>query len=106
VLIGEGRVTNLFTIFRALIDDFTVLGAWVALLLVGAAAGYAHRRLTRGVGSALAILAPFYAVVLWSPIVNIFIYNTVTVGWVVFVGVVLLVHSHIEHAASFGVAEA
>jgi hypothetical protein len=62
----QGIPSNIFTIFRSLIEDFGFAGSLVALLIVGFAAGLAFsaRRTNRILS--IPILSAFYATTLWS----------------------------------------
>lgn len=64
--LGDGSQGNIFTIFRALIDDFTYVGAFLAIGLFGAASSLAVALCRRRNPSGLAMLAVIYPYVYFS----------------------------------------
>jgi oligosaccharide repeat unit polymerase len=82
----NGTNYNIYTVFRGLIEDFTVPGALVFLALVGFAVELAYRRVRSGRLLFAGVLAAFYAATLWSFVVNIFIYNSIVLAFVVLIG--------------------
>jgi oligosaccharide repeat unit polymerase len=89
VTIG-GSTYNIYTAFRGLIEDFTVPGALVFLALVGFGAQMAYQRVRAGNLPYAGLLAAFYAATLWSFVVDIFIYNSIVLAFVVLVGYLIL----------------
>jgi oligosaccharide repeat unit polymerase len=89
VTIG-GSTYNIYTAFRGLIEDFTVPGALVFLALVGFGAQMAYQRVRSGNLRYAGLLAAFYAATLWSFVVDIFIYNSIVLAFVVLVGYLIL----------------
>jgi oligosaccharide repeat unit polymerase len=89
VTIG-GSTYNIYTAFRGLIEDFTVPGALVFLALVGFGAQMAYQRVRPGNLPYAGLLAAFYAATLWSFVVDIFIYNSIVLAFVVLVGYLIL----------------
>ena len=81
-----GSTYNIYTAFRGLIEDFTVPGALLFLALVGFGAELAYRRVQSGDLLYVGLLAAFYAATLWSFVVNIFIYNSIVLAFVVLIG--------------------
>lgn len=95
--IGTDQIpSNIYTIFRGLIEDFGWVGSMGFLLAIGFIAGIAFARLRKGNVRYLPILAGFYACSLWSFVVDIFIYNTILVAWLLFTTYVLLWHRKIQ----------
>jgi oligosaccharide repeat unit polymerase len=82
----DGAGYNIYTAFRGLIEDFTIPGALVFLGLVGYGADLAYRRVRSGDVRFVGVLAAFYAATLWSFVVDIFIYNTIVLAFVVLIG--------------------
>ncbi len=82
----DGAGYNIYTAFRGLIEDFTVPGALLFLAVVGFGAEIAHRRAKSGDLLCVGILAAFYAVTLWSFVVDVFIYNTIVLAFIVLIG--------------------
>jgi oligosaccharide repeat unit polymerase len=77
---------NIYTAFRGLIEDFTVPGALLFLVVVGFGVQLAYRRVRSGDLAYVGILAAFYAATLWSFVVDVFIYNTIVLAFVVLIG--------------------
>ena len=71
----EGDNSNIYTVFRGLIEDFTLPGAAVLCGVVGFFAGRAYRGALAGCQISSVSLAGFYAFLLWSPVGSVFIYN-------------------------------
>jgi oligosaccharide repeat unit polymerase len=74
VVVISGYFTNLYTVFRGLVQDFTFPGAICVCLLFGYWSGTAYRK--RSIWLSL-----FYAVMLYSPIVCLFVYNGTILAW-------------------------
>jgi oligosaccharide repeat unit polymerase len=75
---------NVYTIFRSLIEDFTLLGALAAVVALGFIAGFAFARVRRGWFPSIPILAAFYAVTLFGALGDLFAYNTMIAAWLLF----------------------
>ena len=82
----NGSQYNVYTAFRGLVEDFTVPGALIFLALVGFGAELVYQRVRSGNLLYVGILAAFYAVTLWSFVVDIFIYNTIVLTFVILIG--------------------
>jgi len=90
VYLAPGVYSNVYTIFRGLIEDFTAMGALMILLTGGFAAGLAFARVQqRRIGS-VPVLVAFFAITLWSFVVNLFIYNTILAAWLLFAAYVFI----------------
>ena len=76
VVVGA-LVSNLYSVFRGLIQDFTFPGAILVTLCSGALAERAYRSVTEGNIAMVGILAGMYSFMLWSPIVSLFVYNAI-----------------------------
>ena len=76
-------VTNIYTLFRDLIEDFTVPGATLISIAIGGLAGWTYRLRSSNVRSALFWLSAFYALILFSPIVSLFSFNGPGLAWVI-----------------------
>ena len=81
---GAHGSTNIFTMFRGLIEDFGALGELVILLFAGLLCGAAHARAQAGDARYGPVLAAFYAVTMWSFIVDLFAYNTILGAWLIY----------------------
>ena len=82
----NGSQYNIYTAFRGLVQDFTIPGALVFLGLVGFSAQLVYRRVRSGDLGFVGILAAFYAATLWSFVVDVFIYNTIVLAFLVLIG--------------------
>jgi oligosaccharide repeat unit polymerase len=80
--VEPGAFTNIYTIFRGLIEDFTLPGSFVFLFLVGVCAGSAYNRVRKGNPRYLPFLVAFYAFS-GSHGVSIFNYNSVLFAWLI-----------------------
>jgi oligosaccharide repeat unit polymerase len=78
--VEPGGFTNVYTIFRGLIEDFTLPGSLVFLFLVGTCAGWAYDRVRAGNLQYAPFLVAFYAFT-GSHGVSIFNYNSVLLAW-------------------------
>lgn len=68
-------MSNIFTAFRGMTEDFSFPGAMVFLVLLGFLIGHAYRKARTGNIFWVPLLAGCYAFWLWSPIVSVFTYN-------------------------------
>lgn len=75
--------SNLFTIYRSLIEDFSLPGALVLMVAIGHLASTAYSRLVRIPRSTLpaTTLTIYYTMLGWSHIVNILGYTTVLIAF-------------------------
>ncbi|HEY1678534.1 MAG TPA: O-antigen polymerase [Candidatus Sulfotelmatobacter sp.] len=80
-LIGT-EVTNVYTLFRGLIEDFTETGALLIAACIGGMGGWVYRSRS-GSRSVLLSLSAFYAAFLYSPIVSLFSFNGAILAWLV-----------------------
>jgi len=69
--------TNVYTIFRGLILDYTLLGSLSVLFAVGMLSGIAYTRVANGNRVSIATLSAFYVVTLFSFATNALNYNTI-----------------------------
>lgn len=76
--------TNIYTVFRGLIEDFTLPGTLAMLFLIGFAAGYGYRMVVKRAIGGLPLLVSFYWFALWSPIAAVTSYNTLIVAYLIF----------------------
>ena len=76
-----GEETNIYTAFRGLIQDFSLIGAIVVCLCFGIFSGRAYRNTVSGGKPQLVGLAAFYSLLLWSPIISLSIYNGILLAW-------------------------
>ena len=69
--------TNIYTVFRYLLQDFGVAGSLLLLFCVGFIAGYCYKRTKQGSYITMPILIIFYTQLLFSNTTSIFGYNTI-----------------------------
>ncbi|HEY6339364.1 MAG TPA: O-antigen polymerase [Candidatus Sulfotelmatobacter sp.] len=77
------EVTNVYTLFRGLIEDFTEIGAMLVAAAIGGLAGWIYRPRFKNLFGALFWLSAFYAAFLFSPLVSLFSFNGAMLAWVV-----------------------
>jgi len=82
VNVGGILGTNIFTIFRGLIVDVSLPGSMIASLGFGLFSGWAYMRSSQGQSSYVAPLAAYYAVLLFSPVICIFMFNSLLGAWI------------------------
>jgi oligosaccharide repeat unit polymerase len=75
--------TNVYTIFRGLIEDFTAFGAALVGAFIGGLAGWVYSASGSDARHTLFWLSAFYAFLLFSPLVSLFSFNGATLAWVV-----------------------
>lgn len=78
-----GIDSNIYTAFRGLIDDFSIMGSMVLLLIAGTFVGRAYTQLCSGNMAFTWVLAAYYVFILFSPIVSAFYYNSVPLALLV-----------------------
>jgi oligosaccharide repeat unit polymerase len=86
----DGAGYNIYTAFRGLIEDFTVPGALIFLALAGSGAQVAYQRVRAGKLRYAGLLAAFYAATLWSFVVDVFVYNTIVLAFLILIGYLVL----------------
>jgi oligosaccharide repeat unit polymerase len=75
--------TNVYTMTRGLIQDFTLYGAMAILFIAGILMQMVYYLTKRKNAFAMGMLALFYSIVLWSFTVNIINYNTLIFSWII-----------------------
>lgn len=98
VLYGYSMSVNVHTLFRQILEDFTLPGAIIFFLLLGIVIGQAYRRVEDGSVLWLPLLMLFYAVTLSSYISNWMTYNTCLFGWLIFSVSLLLLNSKLVYS--------
>lgn len=81
-VIGTER-TNIYTLFRGLIEDFTAGGAALIAACIGGGAAWVYGRNSEKPRAALFWLSAFYAALLYSPITSLFSFNGALLAWLV-----------------------
>ncbi|HNZ43736.1 MAG TPA: O-antigen polymerase [Bacteroidales bacterium] len=80
---GNPVQTNVYTMARGLIEDFTLPGALLVLFLAGIIAQILYERTKKNSVICMGLLSLFYSVLLWSITVNILNYNTIILCWLI-----------------------
>ena len=75
VTLGDGE-SNIYTAFRGLIEDFSLPGAALFCIVLGLLAGRAYKLTVEGRTVWVAGLAGYYVFLVWSPIISVFVYNS------------------------------
>ena len=75
--------TNVYTIFRGLIEDFTAFGAALLGACIGALAGWIYAVGFHDERKSLFWLSAFYAAFLFSPLTSLFTFNGAALAWLV-----------------------
>jgi oligosaccharide repeat unit polymerase len=91
--------SNVFTAFRGLIEDISFPGALVAALAFAVMAGWCFVRLSRGTRftwPAIYLIA-YFNFIGWSPVVSIFIYNSVVFAFILAGILMYILNGEIEH---------
>jgi oligosaccharide repeat unit polymerase len=79
--LAGGEDTNIYTLFRGLIQDFTLPGASLFGVLLGFVAGAAARSSSVNHCRNVLVLAGYYAFIIFSPLSSIFTYNGLILAW-------------------------
>lgn len=82
-LLDSGESTNIYTLFRGVLQDFGVVGALLFMMLFGAVAGWAYRSVWQGRQALISVLACCYAFILWY-VVSIVEYTSVSCAFILF----------------------
>jgi len=75
--------TNVYTMARGLIEDFSLPGAMIVLFLTGILSQFLYERTKRKSLISLGFLSLFYSILFWSMTVNIINYNTIILCWMI-----------------------
>ncbi len=88
IVVGQSAMhlssTTVYTLFRQLIYDYSLPGAFVILILLGYIGGIAWRGALSRRWLGVATLAAFYLVAMTSFVGSPFAYTTITFGWILF----------------------
>ena len=76
--------SNVHTVFRDLIEDFSPVGALVCLFLLGMVGGVSYRRVLRGERNFLPVLTTIYVFTFTSFSFSLFVYTGPTLALVIF----------------------
>jgi oligosaccharide repeat unit polymerase len=73
-----GEMSNIYTAFRPLIEDFTIPGALTILAILGFIGGVGFRLVAAGQWSGLSLLLIAYLTIMWTPITWLWFYNSLS----------------------------
>ena len=83
IILANSVYTNIFTVFRGLIEDFSIPGTLIVGFGIGMLARLAFNRCSYGQFMWMMPLTLYYAFVLYSPIISLFNYNSAIMAWVI-----------------------
>ncbi|NKJ45219.1 hypothetical protein CIC12_00340 [Burkholderia sp. SG-MS1] len=84
VNIGSESWSNIYTVYRGLISDFTVIGAVVFMAIIGLSGSFALKKCLQGKAHFAGLLIAIYGFCLWSPIASFFGYTAHLGAFVLF----------------------
>jgi oligosaccharide repeat unit polymerase len=90
ITIKDMQYINIFTVFRGIVTDFTLPGAFLITTFIGFWMSIAYVRLLTGNLLFLAPLTLFYAFTMYSPIISIFLYNSIIMAWVIIFSIIFI----------------
>ena len=68
--------SNIHTAFRGLIEDFTLIGTYFLLFILGMLSKLFYNNIKKGNLIYIALILPVYSFILWSPVYSVFAYNS------------------------------
>ena len=92
VFLSSALYTNIYTVFRGLVQDFSIPGTLIIAFGSGMAARISFDRCLHGKFVWLIPLSLFYAFTMYSPIISIFNYNSIMMAWLIFFVFLSLLH--------------
>ena len=90
VNIGSDSSTNIFTAYRGLISDFTVIGSVIVIFFVGIYFQIVFEKKSTLRSKGIIPLSMFYAFTLYSPLISIFHYNSIFFSWILIYSILRL----------------
>ena len=81
-LVGT-EVTNVYTAFRMLVEDFAVPGAALASVALGFFAGLTYSSHAFRFSGTFLFLSAFYAFIMFSPLQSLFSFNGAILAWII-----------------------
>jgi oligosaccharide repeat unit polymerase len=82
---GHFHFSNIYTLFRFLIDDFGIAGTFIFWFVLGIFSRMLYRKILNGDFIASAILSGIFTLILFSFVASVFAYNTVLFAWLIYV---------------------
>jgi hypothetical protein len=83
-VIIEGCPSNLYSAIRGLIMDFTLPGAILITFLGGVLSNHVFEKTLKSQKWAMGLLPMIYGWILFSPVVSVFSYNSITLSFAIF----------------------
>jgi oligosaccharide repeat unit polymerase len=83
VTLPGGEETNIYTVVRGVIEDFSLPGSVVLAFVLGLISGIVLSRPRRQLWLSILFGSAYYAFVLCSPLTSIFTYNGLVLAWLV-----------------------
>jgi oligosaccharide repeat unit polymerase len=83
VFFVRGSESNIFTMFRTLIEDFGMVGGWAGCMAAGAGAGFVHGKCKENRLAWVLPLALCYFLLIFTGLNSPLAYNSVWVGWII-----------------------
>lgn len=80
IMLGK-HGSNVYTVFRGLIQDFTLFGSYIVTFTAGFLSHFIFKSMIDKSRIAVAFLSGFYAFVLWGFVVSIFNYNSIILSY-------------------------
>ncbi len=80
----NGESSNIFTAFRGLISDFTIVGTFFYLIIIGLFIGFAYSKIAKGHVFFLWAISLFYGWTMMSLIASLFIWNSTVFAYLLF----------------------
>ena len=82
IYLSSGGSTNIYTIFRALIDDYSIIGMFVFWFMVGILSTIAYVKTCKGKFVWSVFLSAFYSLTFFSNLYSIYIFNSILFCWI------------------------
>lgn len=95
VRLSNGKKSNIYTIFRGLMEDFTPMGSLLILFIISILLKWIFKEVTQGKIVYMPILAAFYSTVLWSFTCSIWIWNSAIASYLLLM-ITFLIALHID----------
>jgi oligosaccharide repeat unit polymerase len=102
ITLPGGEETNIFTVLRGLIQDFTLDGAVFLTFLVGVISGVLLGTPSRRTWTSILFGTGYYAFILCSPLTSVFTYNGLVLAWLV---AAIVLRSHFKLAGGNALQE-
>jgi len=93
VPILNNESSNIHTAFRGLIEDFSLLGAYFIMFILGVLSKIFYIRISQCKLTYIAFILPIYSYILWSPIYSVLAYNSLLLAHLLLVPFFLYLNS-------------